>query len=84
MSPATLARTKNDRLLHIIFDALEVTTSLRTAATLFPEHTALEPGEMSASVTVNAFAAVLEKHLGLLLDLANGEHESQTEIGGLK
>ena len=80
--PLNLTAAQNTLLLHTVFTALEVITSLQSAASLFREHTALEPGEISASVTVNAFMAALEKHLNTLLDLSNGEHSSQGEVGG--
>jgi hypothetical protein len=80
--PLSLSAGQNTLLLQTIFTALEVTTSLRSAASLFPEHTALEPGEISASVTVNAFMAAMEKHLNTLLDLSNGEHAIQANVGG--
>ena len=82
MTTANLTTVQKERMLSIIYDVFDVATSLKSAAPLFPKSTALESGEISASLTVKAFAAVLEKHIGTLLDIVNDEDASPQVDGG--
>ena len=82
MSADNLTTVQKDRMLHIIYDVFDATTSLKSAAPLFPKGPVLAPGEISASVTVKALTAVIEKLVGSLLDIVSDEELSVESAGG--
>ena len=82
MTTANLTTAQKDRMLSIIYDVFDATTSLKSAAPLFPKGPVLAPGEISASVTVKALTAVIEKLVGSLLDIVSDEDASPQVDGG--
>ena len=82
MTADNLTTAQKDRITDIIYDVLDATTSLKSAAPLFPKGPVLAPGEIGASVTVKALTAVIEKLVGSLLDIVSDEDSSVQGTGG--
>lgn len=71
-----------DKFHTVVGDMLETIESLRTAATAFPKASTTDPGEMNASITVNAFTGVISKQLDQLYALATGMQLEPWKEGG--